>query len=143
MKHGTLLSCALLLAMASAARADDPNENFIVRTPSKAPAVVAAVKAYSEQRKRQHLGGSKVKTGEVTLVKICIPEVSQLLWPVGLHLSAMLPYGNVGVYRKGEQTEVSVLHPRYMDVLYPHPATEKAGTVAQPLLSELLDSVTQ
>src|SRR6267378_3775081 len=40
---------------------------------------------------RQYLGDSKVKNGEVRLVKICLPEVGQLVWSVGLQLSAALP----------------------------------------------------
>jgi uncharacterized protein (DUF302 family) len=82
-----------------------------------------------------------VKQGQVTLVKICIPDVGKQIWPVGLHLSALLPCGNIGVYQKNGQTEVSVLHARYMHMLYPHPAVEKAGTTAEPLLSDMLESV--
>jgi hypothetical protein len=76
-------------------------------------------------------------------VKLCIPAVAQLIWPVGLQLSALLPCGNVGIYQKGMTTEISVLHPRYMHVLYPHPATERASAVAEPLLIEMLDAVTK
>jgi uncharacterized protein (DUF302 family) len=77
----------------------------------------------------------------VTLVKICIPEVGQQIWPVGLHLSAMLPCGNLGVYQQEGKTEVSLLHPHYMQVLYPHPSIDKASAMAQPLLTEMLDAV--
>jgi hypothetical protein len=48
----------------------------------------------------------------VTLATICIPEVGQQIWPVGLQLNAMLPCGNLGVYKKGDGTEISLLHPR-------------------------------
>ncbi len=102
---------------------------------------MAAIKSHAEEKKWEYLGESKVKKGEVTLVKICIPAVGQLLWPVGLQLSAMLPCGNVGIYQKGTATEISVLHPRYMHALYPHPSTERASAVAQPLLIEMLDAV--
>jgi hypothetical protein len=132
-----------LLALTGLAKAQ-PNEAFILRTTAKAPeAIVAAIKAHSEQKKWQYLGESKVNRGEVTLVKICMPEVGQLIWPIGLQLSALLPCGNIGIYRKGAETEISVLHPRYMHALYPHPATERASAVAQPLLVEMLDSVTK
>jgi hypothetical protein len=123
---------------------EDPNDIFIVRTTSKTPdAIVAAIKSHSDEKKWEYLGESKIKKGEVTLVKICIPAVGQLLWPVGLQLSAMLPCGNVGIYQKGTATEISVLHPRYMHTLYPHPSTERASAVAQPLLMEMLDAVTK
>lgn len=55
----------------------------------------------------------------MSLVKICIPEVGQQIWPVGLHLSALLPCGNIGIYQKDGKTEMSLLHARYMHVLYP------------------------
>ncbi len=44
---------------------------------------------------RQYLGDSKVENGEVRLVKICLPEVGQLVWSVGLQLSAALPCGRL------------------------------------------------
>jgi hypothetical protein len=143
MRVTAIVSCAMLLALTGVAKAD-PNDIFIVRTTSKTPdAIVAAIKSHSEQQKWEYLGESKVKKGEVTLVKICIPAVGQLLWPVGLQLSALLPCGNVGIYQKGTATEISVLHPRYMHTLYPNPATERASAVAQPLLIEMLDAVTK
>lgn len=143
MRQKAMVSCAILLALTAVTKAD-PNDIFIVRSTSKTPdAIVAAIKSHSEQKKWEYLGESKVKKGEVTLVKICIPAVGQLLWPVGLQLSAMLPCGNVGLYQKGPSTEISILHPRYMNVLYPHPATERASAVAEPLLIEMLDAVTR
>ena len=144
MRHKMIVSGAILLALTALAQAENPNDIFIVRTTSKTPdAIVAAIKSHSEEKRWEYLGESKVKKGEVTLVKICIPAVGQLIWPVGLQLSAMLPCGNVGIYQKGTATEISVLHPRYMHVLYPHPATERASAVAQPLLIEMLDAVTR
>lgn len=137
-----IVGATLLVALCSAARAERPNDLFMVRATSKTPdAVVADIKSYAEQKNWQYLGDSKVKKGEVRLVKICIPEVGQLIWPLGLQLSALLPCGNVGVYHNGAATEISVLHPRYMQVLYPHPATERATAVAQPLLTEMLEAV--
>ncbi len=139
-----VVPCAVLLALTTVANAETPNDIFIIRTTSKTPdAVVSAIKSFSEQKKWQFLGDSKVKKGEVRLVKICIPEIGRLLWPVGLQLSALLPCGNVGIYQKGKATEISALHPRYLHVLYPHPATERASAVAQPLLIEMLDAVTK
>ncbi|HEV7877979.1 hypothetical protein [Bradyrhizobium sp.] len=144
MGHKTIVSCAILLALTAVAKAENPNDIFIVRTTSKTPdAIVAAIKSHSEQKKWEYLGESKIKRGEVTLVKICIPAVAQHIWPVGLQLSALLPCGNVGIYQKGTATEISVLHPRYMNVLYSHAGTERASAVAEPLLTEMLDVVTK
>jgi hypothetical protein len=144
MRLKAIVPCAILLALTAVAQAGNPNDIFIVRATSKTPdATVAAIKSYSEQKKWQYVGDSKVKNGEVRLVKICLPEVGNLIWPVGLQLSALLPCGNVGIYQKGGVTEISVLHPRYLHVLYPHPATDAASAVAEPLLTEMLDAVTK
>ncbi len=144
MRLNAIVPCAILLALTAVAQAGDPNDIFIVRATSKTPdATVAAIKSYSEQKKWQYVGDSKVKNGEVRLVKICLPEVGNLIWPVGLQLSALLPCGNVGIYQKGGVTEISVLHPRYLHVLYPRPATDAASAVAEPLLTEMLDAVTK
>ena len=144
MSHFKTFAWAILLVLSTTAQAADPNEIFMIRTTSKTPdAVSAAIKVYSEQHKWQYLGENQANKGQVRFVKICIPEVGQLLWPVGLQLSALLPCGNVGIYQKGTATEISVLHPRYMYMLYPHAATERASAVAQPLLTEMLDKITQ
>lgn len=143
MKHSSIVSCAILLTLSASAYCEQPDA-FMVRTTAKAPEeVVAAIKTYSEQKKWQYLGESKVKKGEVRLVKICMPEIGQLIWPVDLQLSAMLPCGNVGVYQKAGVTEISVLHPRYLYVLYPHTSTQRAGELAHPMLTEMLDAVTR
>jgi hypothetical protein len=121
----------LLPWLAGGATAQNASDVFIIKTTSKDPdAVVSAIKSYSEQKKWQYLGDTKIKQGQITLVKICIPEVALALWPAGSHLSAMLPCGNIGVYKQGERTEISVLHPRYMHVLHPSPATERAAGIA-------------
>jgi hypothetical protein len=49
----------------------------------------------------------------------------------------------MGIYSNGTATEISVLHPRYMHMLYPDPALEQAGAVAEPLLSEMLDAIAE
>lgn len=116
--------------------------NFVLRSTDKSPDdAVAAIQAYAEQRKWAFLGADKVKQGEVTLVKVCIPDVGKLIWSVGLELSAMLPCGNLGVYRKGGRTEISLLHPRYMQMLHPHPVVEKASAMAGTQFVEMLDAV--
>lgn len=139
-----LLTCtvACLVGLSALAQADEPSDIFIVTTTAKKPAaVVEAVKSYAEDMQWRYIGDSKVKQGEVTLVKICIPEVGRAVWPAGLQLSALLPCGNLGIYETESVTEISLLHPRYMHILYPDPATEQASEIALPLLSEMLDAV--
>jgi hypothetical protein len=55
----------------------------------------------------------------------------------------MLPCGNLGVYQNKGKTEISLLNPRYMQVLYPHPTIEKASAMAQPLLMKMLETVAE
>ena len=125
----------------SSARANS-DAMFVLRATSKSPdETVNAIRAYAEARGWNYLGADKVKQGEVTLVKLCIPEVGQMLWSVGLHLSAMLPCGNIGVYRKQDVTEVSLLNPRYMERILPDPVVRKASATAETLLIIMVDEI--
>ena len=58
-----------------------------------------------------------------------------LIFPLGLKFSAMLPCGNLGIYQSGGKIEISMLHPRYMQVLVPNPEIEKARAVAHRFLA--------
>lgn len=140
-----LLICAVLSATALSTTAQTPApgaDMLLIKSTDKEPdEVVEAIKDYSAQKKWQYLGASKVKNGEVTLVKVCIPQVGQVLWPLGLQISALLPCGNVGVYQKQGKTEISMLHPAYMQVLYPRAEVAKAVNIATPLLLDMLENV--
>lgn len=139
-----IAALAGLILLSDLVQAADPDDIFIVRTTAKTPdAVVAAVRSHAEQQKWIFLSENKVKQGQVTLVKLCIPAVGKLVWPAGLRMSALLPCGNMGIYANGDMTEISLLHPRYMHVLHPDPALEQAGAVAEPLLIEMLDTITK
>lgn len=143
LSHWLIGSALSALACVATAQTPAPGADMILVRPSSknTAAVVDAIKAYAEQRKWQYLGASKVKQGEVTLVKVCLPEVGKVLWPVGLQLSAMLPCGNIGVYQKQGKTEISMLHPAYMQLIYPRPEVEKAVQIATPLLTDMLEAV--
>ena len=119
----------------------DERVSFRVLCSETRDEVVEAIKVYSEAKKWIYMGANKAKQGEVTMVKVCLPQVGQILWPVGLHLSALLPCGNVGVYQLGGKTQVSMLHPRYMQLLYPHPEVERAAALSTPLLIDMLEAV--
>jgi uncharacterized protein (DUF302 family) len=136
-----MISVTLLLGANVAVQAATPSNLFIIRTSAKTPdAIVEGIKTYVEAHKWQYIGATKVKKGEITLVKVCIPEVGKLVWPQGLYLSALLPCGNLGIYTKAGKTEVSMLNPRYMHVLVPTPEMAKASKVAEPLLNNMLDA---
>ena len=132
-----------LLATMSWAQVPTPGPEMVIIKPTAKTSdeVVEAVKAYSEAKKWVYMGSNKAKQGEVTMVKVCIPHIGQMLWPVGLHLSALLPCGNLGVYERNGQTQISMLHPRYMQLLYPHPDVERASAASTPLLMDMLEAV--
>jgi hypothetical protein len=142
-----LLTCCSLygLSLLCMAQTTSPGTDLIlIRTSAKSPTeVVDAIKSHSEAKKWVYMGANSVKPkqGEVTMVKVCIPQVGGIMWPVGLHLSALLPCGNIGVYQNQGKTEISMLHPRYMQILYPHPEVERAVGVATPLLLDMLDTI--
>lgn len=139
------VSVLLALAFAAPAMAAQPQPGpgmILVRdTAHSVDEVADALKIYSAEHQWQLVGDAKVKKGEVRLVKVCIPAVGKALWPAGLQMSALLPCGNIGIYRKGGKTEISMLHPAYMEVLYPSAEVEKAVKVATPLLMDMLDAV--
>ena len=111
MRPVATITLVVILLSAGIARAQAPEGIFMLRSTANSPdAVAAAIRVHAEQRKWMHLGETPLRNGEVLLVKLCMPEVARLLWPLGLQLSAMLLCGNVGIYRKGDATEISVLH---------------------------------
>ncbi len=130
-------------AKGSAPSVPKPGKQMIlVRHTTKTPDQVAdAVKAYVDEKKWVYLGANKVKQGQVTLVKVCIPAVGAKVWSVGLELSALLPCGNLAVYENAGKTDISMLDPHFMQVLYPSPEVKEASAMAAPLLTEMLDSV--
>jgi len=145
-----LLACCAVLGFPAQSLAQNVapggTDLIVVRPTEKSPeAVVDAIKTYAEAKKWVYMGANKVKPpqGEITFVKVCVPEVSKLIWPLGLKFSAMLPCGNFGVYQNQGKTEISMLHPRYMQVLYPHPEVEKASALATPLLTDMLEAVSK
>jgi Domain of unknown function DUF302 len=121
-----------------------PNANFLLRTTAKSPdAVVFDIKSYVLERKWLYLAEFKLKNGEVTVVKLCVPSASKDIWAAGLHVSALLPCGHVGVYQEGGATQLSMLDPRFMNQLNPDPNLKKAGDDLYPLLSTMLDAVSK
>ncbi|HET7729629.1 MAG TPA: DUF302 domain-containing protein [Usitatibacter sp.] len=131
---------ALVLA-ASAARAGEPNDNFWVRSSAKSPdEVVTALRNYAEGRKWLYLATFKIKSGEVTSVKICYPPIGKDIFAAGMHVAAMMPCGHIAVYNDGG-TKLAMLHPKFMTVLYPDPNLERAVRTVTPLFEAMLDEV--
>ena len=145
MKIARLAFALPLLAVAACAMAphhagtDSP---IVTRATDAAPdAVVDRIKSYAADRKWAFLGANKVKNGEITMVKVCIPAVGAALWSVNMQLTALLPCGNLSIYGANGKTEIAMLHPSYMHRLHPTPETEKAADMATPELMAMLDAV--
>jgi hypothetical protein len=136
-----IIATAILTAPVQSMASDDM---FIIRQIDKTPEVFAQeVEAYAKNKEWNFLGAHKVKKGEVTLVKFCFKEVGKQLWKQGLHLSALAPCGNIGIYQKDGKTEISVLNPKYMNILVPSPEMEKISELAQTEMSEMLETLAQ
>lgn len=139
---------ALLLFGAAAfpdeAVAGEPSDMFMIRDTQKAPEeVVSAIKSYVEVNKWLYLAEFKIKAGEVTSVKICYPPIGKDIFAAGMHVAAMMPCGQIAIYREGDQTRISMLHPRFMTALYPDPNLERAVSTVTPQFEAMLAEVTR
>ncbi len=133
-----VLAGVLLLTVS--AHAGAPNENFITRETPKTPDQVrASIKSYVAAKKWQYVGDYTLKKGQVLQVLVCVPEFGKSLWAAGMHVSAMAPCGHIGIWQAGGVTHVSMLHPRFLNVLYPDPGLQSMGEQLLPLLTEMLD----
>lgn len=136
------LSLALFAGIPDTAWSADPKAMFVIRQTDKTPeAIVKAIEQYADRQDWFFLGADKIKFDEVTLVKVCIPEIGGLIWPQGMHLSALLPCGNIGIYRQGGKTEVSMLRGAYLHALVPTAEMKKASDATEPLLNAMLEAV--
>jgi hypothetical protein len=140
-RHLIALALSNALAWTGTASAGDPNDMFWVRSTQRSPEqVVAAVKAYTDARKWLYLGDFKIKSGEVTAVKICYPPIGKDIFAAGMHVAAMMPCGHIAVYVEGG-TKVAMLHPKFMTALYPDPNLERAVSEVTPLFEAMLNDV--
>jgi hypothetical protein len=138
------LHMTTILIFTSAVNAGDAVNLLIIRSSQKPPAaVVTAIKAYAQGKKWLYLGDNVVKNGEVTLVKICIPAAGKYVWAAGMEYSAMLPCGNLSLYRKDGTTQISLLDPGFMNLLHPDPNLKKLGDETRPLFESMLEAVTK
>lgn len=139
----TLFLCTVGLTAPGHAT-ENPDGMFIVTsTPKTADAAVAAIKSYAADKKWLYLAEFKVKNGEMTLVKLCVPSVAKGIWAAGLHVGAMGPCGNLGIYQENGATRISMLHPKFMYALEPKPTLKQVGDELYPLFTAMLDHVSR
>ncbi|HCU54187.1 MAG TPA: hypothetical protein DIC36_07920 [Gammaproteobacteria bacterium] len=138
-----LLSFAVVL-VTPASLAAGPSEMILVRSTSKSiDEVVKSIEAYSDKHDWFFLGADKLLGGKITLVKTCIPEVGPLVWTQDMKYTAMLPCGNISLYTQQGKTEIAVLSGQYMHTLVPTAEMKKASDALQPLLIELLNTISK
>jgi len=134
--------CIILFGAAGQALAGPPNEVFLVRDTQRAPRdVVAAVKAYVDEQDWMYVNDAELKG--VIFVKFCVPALAKDIFAAGDHVAALLPCGSMAIYPKNGKTQISMLHPGYMNALYPDPNLARAAEKGLPLFQALLDAVTR
>ena len=140
MKRWMFALVAALAAAASPALAGAPNEFFLVRDTPRAPQdVVAAIKAHVQEQGWIYVNDAELKG--VVFVKFCVPALAGDIFAAGDHVAALLPCGSIAVYPKDDKTQISMLHPGYMNAIYPDPRLERAAQTGLPLFNALLDEV--
>lgn len=138
-KVGAGVAASVLWGSTAWAATDDL---FIQRSTHKAPdEIVAAIKSYAGKKHWVYLGANKVKEGEVTLVKVCIRAAGKYVWAAGMEYSAMLPCGNLSLYKKDGLTQISLLNPDFMNRLHPDPNLKKLGEETLPEFEAMLTTV--
>jgi hypothetical protein len=133
---------ALLAATAAPALAGPPNRYFLVRDTQLSPQdVVATAKAYVDEQGWMYVNDAELKG--VIFVKFCVPALAKDIFAAGDHIAALLPCGSMAIYPKDGKTQISMLHPGYMNALYPDPNLARAAEKGLPLFQALLDAVTR
>ena len=144
LRFGMPLIVAGMLAVAGCATPGPPQEIYVTRTTAKSPADLhQAIRQYVGQKGWLYINDNKLKGGEITQVRICDPKAASNIWSAGLKVSAMMPCGHMSIYQEGGATKVTMLHPRFLTMLDPHPAVrELADAVTAPYLA-MMDDVTR
>lgn len=143
-KHAIGALAAMLALIASPVFAGDPIPMVSVTpTMKRADDLVAAIKSYSRERNWLYFADGKIKNGEITLVKVCIPAAGKELFAAGLEASVLAPCGNLSIYAEEGTTKVALLDANYMAMIYPNEHVKKAGEMAQPLLRAMVEAITK
>ena len=127
---------AASIGLAGCATPPSRDNLFVTRTTTKSPADVhQSIRQYVTQKGWLYINDNKLKRGEITQVRICDPKAAANVWNAGLQISAMMPCGHMSIYQEGGATKLTMLHPRFLTMLDPHPAVkELADAVSGPFL---------
>ena len=130
------------LALSGTALAE-PDDHFIIRdSEQNREALAGAIREFVEAEDDWiFLAEFGLAGGAITALKVCYLPIGPDIVDAGLHVGAMLPCGHFGLYEEEGITRLSVLHPKFMTTLQPHPSLERAAQRAEPAYEALLDHV--
>jgi hypothetical protein len=131
---------AALAFLASGARAGEPNDMFMIRSTDKSYGQVTdAAKAYVSKQGWVYVNEAELKG--VVMIKFCVPEMAKDIFAAGDFVTAMLPCGQIGLYKKDGKTQIAMLHPGYMERIYPDPNIRRAAEKGLPLFQAMLEEI--
>lgn len=121
----------------------EPDDHFIIHeTEQSREALAGAIREYVEADEDWiFLAEFDLAGGAITAIKICYLPLGPDIVDAGLHVGAMLPCGHIGLYEEEGTTHLSMLHPKFMTTLQPHPSLERAVEHAEPAFETLLGHV--
>lgn len=143
-KHRLFLPAliATVLAVSGSALAD-PDDHFIIRDSDQTRETLAgAIREFAENDDDWiFLAEFGLAGGAITAIKVCYLPLGPDILDAGLHVGAMLPCGHIGLYEEEGTTRLSMLHPKFLTTLQPHPSLERAVKDAEPAFETLLEHV--
>lgn len=141
------LTLALMLtAPAFAAEVEvevEVDDHFIVLESGKTrPDLARSIREYAQTEEDWiFLAEFDLAGGDITALKICYLPIGPDILDAGLHVGAMLPCGHIALYEQEGRTHMSILHPKFMTTLQPHPSLQRAVEKAKPAFESLLEHV--
>ncbi|WP_019023270.1 MULTISPECIES: DUF302 domain-containing protein [unclassified Thioalkalivibrio] len=132
---------AATLALTAPAIAAEPDDHFIIHDAEQSREELArTIREFAENEEDWiFLAEFGLAGGDITALKVCYLPLGPDIVDAGLHVGAMMPCGHVGLYEENGNTKLSMLHPKFMTTLQPHPSLERAVERAEPAFETLLD----
>lgn len=138
--HACLLAALAIVAVG--ARAGEPNEMFMIRSTDKSYGQVTdSVKSYVKKQGWVYVNDAELKG--VVMIKFCVPEMAKDIFAARDIVTAMLPCGQIGLYKKDGKTQIAMLHPAYMERIYPDPNIKRAADKGLPLFQAMLEEISK
>ncbi|WP_018862681.1 MULTISPECIES: DUF302 domain-containing protein [unclassified Thioalkalivibrio] len=135
------LAAATTLALTGPAVAAEPDDHFIIHDAEQPREQLAGtIREFAENEEDWiFLAKFDLAGGDITALKVCYLPLGPDIVDAGLHVGAMMPCGHVALYEENGNTKLSMLHPKFMTTLQPHPSLERAVERAEPAFEALLD----